>query len=438
MTALLASIIVGGVALVILSVAQTNLRATASTRDHDDALHTAEAGADRVVASMVEDRTFDTGHTPPGAGDDERSWAAGLALDAFETFEETGELPGNAVWHEGHFGFGIRPEHPSVDGPEGRVYGVSVLDGTTRHVRVVVYNLTADPFRPTHAVLTEGPLEISGNVDIAGDAGAVHTNGSLSFSGTPTISQTATASSGCAPGNAVIGAGGSGECEPAEPTIRIPRITAREHYLDHTNYPKDVWFDLCPGGVMRYPSPQGPCDAAAEEVPPSKWQGWVHKHDTWGKSGNGASTGIFYVYQQNVDVKGKQNLDDVTLYVEKDPSGAGGASGNVSIGGSTEWTPYDPAVAVIADRDIVSLGNAESGAVIAGEQVEWGGNLGSEGSGEWGIILAQDRGDPEGTPSTVGSPISSNRIHGNIYIVYDGDVVLDVDAGLRVGAWNEL
>jgi hypothetical protein len=431
-TALLAAIVLGGVAVVIFASAQTNLEVSASTRDFDDAIHTAEAGADLVVDAMNADDGYSTGHaTPVGS---ERAWAVEQAMAAYEDAAERDLEPHESL-HDGHFAYGMRiAGDPADPDANDRVYGVGIVEGREQHVRAVVYEVADNPFNPEHAVLTQGPLEFSGGPDVTGDAGAVHSNTDLELGGNSNyIEQTASSSGSCDPGQATIGVGG---CQSYQPEINIPPIDARYFYPQHVDH-EDVWYDLCRDGTVRRPSAGGPCQGT-NVVATGSLMGWEHQSNQhrWSRSGNASLTGIFYVHERNVRITGQQDLEGVTIFVEKADDTVGGSSGNFYAGGGTQWTPYLPAVSLVADRDIQMSGSTESGAVIAGEQVDWGGNLGAAGAGAFGILIAQDLGPNNG--NTPGSPISKNRVHGNIHVTYNGDVTLPVLDGLRVAAWNEL
>lgn len=79
-TALLAVLVIGGIAAVLIAMAQTNLRATGAARDQEHALRTAEAGALDIATQALEDgdtganlasadRNFSYGNRPvDGAG----------------------------------------------------------------------------------------------------------------------------------------------------------------------------------------------------------------------------------------------------------------------------------------------------------------------------------------------------------------------------------
>jgi hypothetical protein len=427
-TALLASIIIGGVAVVVLSVAQSNLRATASARDLDDAIHTAETGADLVVEAMRIDREWVTPHAAPPPGADERAWAIDLARDALARVRSAGVMAPTELWswEQGRFSYGIRPS--AADGPALHAYGVSIVPGVAEQVRVVAYTFARDPFRPSHALLTRGPLTFEGNAEVRGTEANVHSNTSVTLSNRTVIEE----------GGRVTSAG---TCTDAlhrcvvAPPVDIPEIEARQFYDLHPEH-AGRWLDLCDDGKVRLPTPAGPCQASSV-LTGADAKGWTFDATSkvWSNTAS-SSSGIVYVYRANLRQASNHHFDGVTVFVEKLDDNRGADSGNLEVTGGVTWTPRLPGIAAVADRDIRARGGTGSAVIIAGEQVDYEGGTRLD-SEDGAVIIAQDRGD-DGQVSTPGSWVHSNHFSGGARLRYSGGIVLPIPGDLRVATWNEL
>ncbi len=442
-TALLAVIIVGAVAVVVTQTALTNVRATGAARDHQDALHNAEAGADLVVAQMNQNRDWNTGHDVDEVDindpDAMRDWAIEEALDAYDLVEDGDEPGPSASWEDGEFGIGLRPQVD--DEPIDEIYGVGIREGRGRQIRVVEYELTDLPFTPGAAILTNGDLSIGNNGDISGVAGSVHSNANLFLENNITIEGTATASGDeCVANNGVeIGPDGNGPCQANTERRTIPDIRAHDFYELRHDHP-DEWYDLCPtDGTVREPAADGaePCSGTTT----SDTQDWSFKNGTWDLANNATPEGVFYVDGADVEIANNVSMSEATLLVAGEQTGDGScdnrSSGNVEIKNNITIDPLLENLSIVADGDVLLKNNlGGNGSVIAGEQVEVKNNAKSGSGGGGGVIIARDCNLQSLYSSDL---VKTNALKNNLELSYDGETVIEgVPDGLRVSSWTEL
>lgn len=485
--ALLAVVIVGGVAAVMIVRATSQNTATSAERSHEQAIHVAEAGLDDVIVELNNNQSY---LTKDDDGDphvytealsaseaEQRSWAVTIAQSSTTcTVGETGE---------GEF-CAIRPKLPDASAtqtgaPLPWVYGVSFIpsrDALDPQIRVVKMQFDEGFFTPPKAILTQGSLTLDGSLSIQGDNGSVHTNGSATINGGAVTASGPVTSSGSFSGGCSGCGDGSGQIDD---TIDLPKVSAVATYRreadDHSaqfdssdgSYGGD-WFDLCSDGTVQVPhfgdTGPAPCEAlsgnrilydATDPTQPSRYRGWAWSsaQGAWSAGGGGGNdvsstlqSGIYYVHEANVDISGSVDAD-VRLTVIVDAHGdndpiappdttcTGGWAGNESgsltingVGGGT-FRSFLGDLLFLTDRDIKTSGNMQGttlgGVMAAHEQLEIGGTPNVEGA-----VVAEDACD---TPS---SPVHSNSISGNFTITYTGLGSVPLSSIVRITAWNEL
>lgn len=200
--ALLAVVVLTGLAIVFLSITVSENRATGAERRRETAIHVAEAATDDVIFNVNKSLTYVT--TYDGSlctGDptscstrhiylqhgtdtytDEKTWARAVADDLSQTsLTRTGF--GEAV--------GIRPvETTSSTAPMDVVFGVGYIPDrdTVRagagKVRVVKLQIQPGVFSPAQAFLVNGDMTIGGGAQTDGITGNVHANGNVFRAGT--------------------------------------------------------------------------------------------------------------------------------------------------------------------------------------------------------------------------------------------------------------
>lgn len=187
--ALLAVVILTGLAVVFVATAVFESRATGNERRFETAIHTAEAATDDVILNVNGDLGHST--TYDGTSDhvylahggdtytDEEEWARAVA-DATDAARMTTTGFGEAI--------GIRPVDSTGD-PMDLVFGVGyipnradALSGSGR-IRVVKLQIQPGVFSPAQAFLVNGDLTIGGGAQTDGITGNVHANGNVFVEG---------------------------------------------------------------------------------------------------------------------------------------------------------------------------------------------------------------------------------------------------------------
>lgn len=192
--ALLAVVILSGLAVVFMATSVFQSKVTGNERRFETAIHAAEASTDDVIvntnADFEHNTTFDgvsedhvhlvdrDGVTY--AADQEEEWAIAVAA----------QTDGSQVTRTG-FGeaVGIRPLDSAGGEVMDVVFGVGfvpdrdrALDGPGR-VRVITLEIQPGAFSPQHAFLVDGNLTLGGGAQTSGITGNVHANGDVFVEG---------------------------------------------------------------------------------------------------------------------------------------------------------------------------------------------------------------------------------------------------------------
>ncbi len=256
--------------------------------------------------------------------------------------------------------------------------------------RTINVTLTALPFVPNFAIISDGDFEISGNPTIAGDNGTVFTNNDLTISGSPDISQDALAGGNVnISGHPTIG----GTILSDSFTIPIPPV-------DPQFYRGNADYELRSDGVVFNVS-------AGTLTYPSEFNGWELHGSEWRLSGNTGYDGTYYI-EGDAKVSGSPGSEanpwQVTII----------ATGSIEISGNPNMQPKTPDLLFVAGRDIKISGNPNTsyeGVILAHEQIRISGNPSIEGA-----IIAEDAGN-------ISSSVTENKISGNATITYNGGLL---------------
>lgn len=369
--ALFATLILAGLAVVLVSRSVAQSRATGHEQRNEAAIHVAEAGLDDLIEVLNVtwetlssydsdgDDVPDTTHVYPFPTDpldpaypteaEERQWAIDVARNTCDLVE----IPGVGLT------CGIRPQ---VGGVEGNImYGVGFVNmGTaTEQVRVVKIRIAKSSFQMAKAILTNGDVDPL-NSKICGTHADVHSNGDLDVQSNADLISCADPD-GKITATGQIGITGSPpvspkvykECtatythekcsqENVGYTEFVPSIDARELYDEWVDDVKAkegeagdanpdtatdnavIWSNLCPNGTARRPyTATGtivpPCHSTAAILwpvgaPPSvTHNGWSFGPQGWSAGGgNNASAlqdGIYYVFEKNAQISGNIGRD---------------------------------------------------------------------------------------------------------------------------------
>jgi NDP-sugar pyrophosphorylase family protein len=236
-------------------------------------------------------------------------------------------------------------------------------------------------------VHTNGDLDVSGNAfEIAEDA---------SSSGTNSLSD----------GNGNVG----GTVRRNQALVSIPAVNAED-------YEDTVTWVLTAGGLVQNPSGTTVCDASGVSDNCVAVYGFEFNGAAgWETDGNTAS-GMYYVQS------------DVTISTGTTITASIFATGSIDLGSNSTITASPLAaaagIALLANGDFQTTGNSDViGAIMVREQIEIGGNVDVTGQ-----IIAEGR-------TNVATLVTSNRIHGNVTITYDG---ANSVADFGLGGWREV
>jgi Tfp pilus assembly protein PilX len=256
------------------------------------------------------------------------------------------------------------------------------------------------------AVITNGDLNINGNVGIVGTNGSVHSNSNFSMNGgSANITEDCTASgtfSGST-GNCGGYAGGS------RPTITVPNVWAADYlsqatYILHSDGRMERTSDgaiLCTG-----------CGGA--------W-GWSYAGGNWSLGSTEPANGAYYV-EGNIDISGSPGSSGTPMHLTLI------AEGYINISGGPDIQPFLPEIFMVTNMDLDIGGNltqpaSVEGQVLVREQVNIHGNVDLAGQ-----LIVQDA-------SNTCTLVTSNDIHGSVTITYNGMVGTN---NYSILAWKEV
>lgn len=472
-TALFAVLILVGLSVVFVAMARNATAQSGISRDHETAIHAAEAAIDVMIARVnVEDPDDESSmfvsQYHDGAALTDVRLEFGVMTEEEWALDRAAKVPdGQIIALDGAEAVALRPENSS-DTPLDVVYAVGYVPtrAEARRTRVVEVHFQRRLFDPSFAFQT-GPAcpatggtglhmqgngsIIDGNPDVEPPAD-VHSNGSVTASGNSLtvegrISAVGTVDSSLST-QATGGTAGGQPCED------IPLVTPRSMY--RTSADPTFWaggtserWDLCYEGNIpyaRHPNTTGglPCSNIVGQQNLSSvgsFRGWTFDPNKKMWSGS-IHPGIFYIYRASAQITGSagSGAQAVTVLVESigtDSAGSPAAgctgnsnTGNLCISGAPKFVPALKDTAFVVDRDIRMGGNAGTeigGFVTAGEQISVPGTVSLNGA-----MIAQD------APHTPGSVVDANRIAGNMTLTFDSTLKPPIETIVQITAWSEL
>jgi hypothetical protein len=299
--ALLVAIIVGGLVTVVVARSITEIDASDRELDYEDTFHVAETGAEVFAQGLQTAIDTDSGILGPAAGSDrdaQRAWAiaqaiAAPAADVIDVGEgEAVGLRPVGVFNQFVYGVGFTPTRADF------------VAGTNQpSVRVLRYEVgeqeqnTAGNF----AVLTEGPIKLTGNVEVTGTLGAVHTNSASTVTGSNveikrglTYSDTSNGSSGTPSCDTDVA-----PCAEFAAPQPIPTVAATNLWGTHDALavPALQWFEFCDGTWRYRGSSPTACDGSLVTAPAlnAVTSRWNVKNPTMTLTGNGSLNAVYYI-----------------------------------------------------------------------------------------------------------------------------------------------
>ncbi|HEY3546527.1 MAG TPA: hypothetical protein VGK17_10595 [Propionicimonas sp.] len=297
----------------------------------------------------------------------------------------------------------------------GRVYVLSAIPSFAdpKRTRLIKSEYVFMPYRPTHAILTAGPLAISSSTTVTGAAGvtgnvaSVHSNSTISGTGNPEVFGlvSSTEPSSFSSNRFHENAGGAVVQQPSQ---AIPRVSALQFYRRAlTEDPNAItdWYDLCPDGKVKAYSVDGvPCNGVAVpgNATTTQVRGWTYVLSThqWTATTN-ALSGTYFAHYGSIEVgPGNTSFDKMTLIAEAD-FGVGGTCSSKHYG-NIEWdhfvisAPAYKNLFMFADADIVTHSNFSagsfgppvvSGMFVAGDQI----HMETSSQGAVGSVLSANQ-----------------------------------------------
>ena len=312
----------------------------------------------------------------------------------------------------------LKPRSPLVTGPypkAGKVYSLSALPSFNdphAHFRLVKSEYVFMPYRPTHAVLTSGPVAISSSTTVTAAYGvdpaeaSIHSNATVSGTGNPTVTGvvSSTGASSFRSNNFASNPGGTVSSLPVQ---AIPKVNANNFYFQAVANDSAAitdWYDLCPDGFVRPYSTSGPCTAVTSigNAATTQVRGWTYNSTThlWTATPNILS-GTYYALRGNITA-GTANiaLPKLTLVAEAENA----ADCTTKRYGNIDWDHYNigaPAyhnLWMYADADIWTHSNFSAGSGITAPPVVSG------------MFVAGDQINMEtSSQGAVGSVVSANQ-----------------------------
>ena len=243
---------------------------------------------------------------------------------------------------------------------------------------------------PLPAIVSNGPLKISGSPSVSGAQGSVHTNQDLEINGNPTVTGNATATGTyTTTGTPNIG----GQAGGGYGNISVPSVRA----IDHLG---KADFILNSDGPMTTVATNAtvacnPCAGA-----------WTFGAGTWSITGNTAPTaGTFYV-EGNATISGHPGSPAsparLTIIAE----------GSIVISGNPDLQPQAPELLFVTDGDLKITGNVGAnymeGQMLVREQLHIAGNPDLAGQ-----IIVENA-------ANLSNLVTTTDIVGNPTIVYNG------------------
>lgn len=492
--ALLAVIVLGGLAVLFVNRAVAESRLTHSEQRFETTIHLAEAAIDDLIFELNTDFSVVTAdpagpvHTyslsPSASRDEQRAWAIDKAEDECDLVETDVDL-GEAC--------AIRPVLPSGQAAPF-IFGVGFLPDAASQdkVRVVKVGIRLGEFVPAQSILTNGDLNPL-NITICGVDRDVHSNTTMTVQGSADTVTPGTKSDSCpetasgkVTSKGAFTVSGNPDIDPASgqngKEVFVPSVSAIEMYEEalrttrsdgsaNPDYERNRqnWYTLCPNGDVRGPNidptsnepVREPCGAGAPLIPyTGAFKGWKPPNGAtspWSAGGGGnappLSDGVFYVYERNAEISGNIGGNiQISLIVDavgtiepferhENPSDFaadrtcaknGKNDGNISIQGvgGGDIEPFMPHNLFIADRD-----------------VSMGGNVSSDVRG---VIAAHEQTGLGGTPNIIGaviaedacrhssqSPESKNYVSGSFSLDHSFPLDTMLPSVVHITAWNE-
>jgi hypothetical protein len=370
----------------------------------------------------------------------------------------------------------LKPKnHPSLaDLSQGHIYaqGWSPRYEPGAVSRTIKVDYVLLPYAPEHAIITQGDLYLTGSATVQGALNAngvgadVHTNTTLHIVGKNDITGSVTFTDGFTQSGGAYTVGNPGGEPTTHPSIPLPPVSALAFYrkapgLDDTAM--STWWDLCPDGMVRTWSEDGPCDSSQDgQTPASFNSNWTFAESNgipvWtydSKAGiRGKDSGTFFVHHANVNNPKGGNATtprmtviasataDIYDYTDRGEMCDDKQFGNISWKLNDLTTPAFHNLFFLADGDLDVEANLKngvnasdtsviSGMYIAGDQVK----MGTSSASLVGSVLSREQCSPEASEAK--GTVEHNAVQGQV-VSFDPNGASPFSTVIATTLWLEL
>jgi len=290
--------------------------------------------------------------------------------------------------------------------------GISAVGGA----QVIRRALMNASFTSNKAILTNGPLNITGNAEVEGQCGNVHTNNVLNVSGNADIDAAATAVTYNPPsGNATVGPGSGPAAAQFVPHIDSAAFLAAAQ----ASLPASSVYQMkANGDVLR-----GDGTLIQHLNSGGSYCYWTYTSGTpasWALSGNDKCDGTFY-FEGNANLSGNHGSEATPWVTTLITIGSLTVTGNQTVRPSLTDTMYIAGLDVSVSGNTTMLGG---GLIAAHEQVSITGN-----SKINGFIIAEDA-------SMTSGAVVTDAEAGNAEITYSCGLNPPLQGPLQFLSWG--
>ncbi|MBI2877096.1 MAG: hypothetical protein HYY20_09470 [Candidatus Tectomicrobia bacterium] len=338
---------------------------------------------------------------PASYQDAEGTWRSGVLTSFQSTLTQKSLGKGN---------FDVKATLLGLNPQLWRLVSTGTVSGASKRVTV---QIRRNPFNPDYALVTDGDLTIRGNSSVSGSVGSVHSNEDLVIDGNSvsiTGIATATSTLTCTPG----------PCEPdwggGQPAVELPSVIP-------SDFRQYATYELRSDGRI-YCGQAGAsvsCTPNAEITSGPLLTQWSFSGGDWRLSGNTAADGAFYI-EGDVEVSGGPGTAatpwQTTLI----------ATGDINVSGTPVMNRYTQDLLLVAGRDLVVSGNANTtyeGIMAAHEQLKISGNpqlngfiFSENAENVSNTVLVDEISTVSGSPTiTYNGQLGNNPFPGDLVIV---------------------
>jgi hypothetical protein len=240
----------------------------------------------------------------------------------------------------------------------------------------------------------------------------LHTNSNLTgTASSPVVTGAMTATGSASYTSATSGA----------PSRAIPTVDPRALYAAYSAANTGTWYDLCPDGRARRPSPNGiPCQGALTTTPAN----WSLVGADWQQLGSGGPSGVYYIYGGNALVNTATATVTQTIITEATQSASPWVSANLACpkGSNGNITVTKTTVRAFLPGTVLLSGN---GVDITTQGATFGGLVAAQGA----VTMSSSS-----SPGISGYVIARNLCSGDVNLFQGSTISYDPSSGYLIPA----